>query len=492
MTGKELWIDGQWLSGHGATFTSLNPARGEVIWQGAAASAEQVDAAVAAARQAGFEWASRRFDDRASVVRAFAEQLAAAKDSLALVIARETGKPLWETRTEVAAMIAKIDISIKAYHERTGELDNSTAAISAHVRHKPHGVLAVFGPYNFPGHLPNGHIVPALLAGNSVVFKPSELTPMTAEETMRLWHAAGLPEGVLNLVQGEKETGKALATHPGIDGLLFTGSSATGKLLHQQFGGQPGKLLALEMGGNNPLIVQDVSDTAAAVHDILHSAFISSGQRCTCARRLLLPKGQAGDALLDAVIASTKAIVIGECEDDPAPFMGPLISSRAAKQMVAAQAHLVELGATPLLELVHADDKTGYVSPGIIDVSALSELPDEEYFGPLLQVIRYDDFQQAIEIANRSRYGLSAGLLSDRRDLFEQFYAQIRAGIVNWNRPLTGASSAAPFGGIGDSGNHRPSAYYAADYCAYPVASMEQEHVTLPAQLSPGLTIVCE
>ncbi|SIQ44758.1 succinylglutamic semialdehyde dehydrogenase [Aeromonas sp. RU39B] len=480
-------MDGQWLAGEGAEFVSVDPAKGQVIWRGRAASATQVDAAVQAARRAFYLWADLPLAERIAVVTRFAELLGVHKESLALTIARETGKPLWETRTEVAAMQGKIAISIKAHSERTGTVENPMPGAKAYVRHKPHGVVAVFGPYNFPGHLPNGHIVPALIAGNTVVFKPSELTPMVAEETLKIWLEAGLPAGVINLVQGEVETGKALAGHPGIDGLFFTGSSRTGHLLHEQFAGQPGKILALEMGGNNPLIVKDVSDIDGAVHAIIQSAFVTSGQRCTCSRRLFIERGSVGDALLARLREVVSHISVGFYDATVQPFMGAMISEKAALGMVEAQAKLKALGGEVLLELKHLTPGTGFVSPGMIDVTAVAALPDEEYFGPLLQVIRFADFDAAIDLANATRYGLSAGLLGDSEADWQHFFKRIRAGIVNWNKPLTGASSAAPFGGIGASGNHRASAYYAADYCAYPVASVEESKASMPEQLSPGL-----
>lgn len=484
-----LFINGEWQAGLGHQIQSLNPARNEVIWQGETATAEQVDQAVMAARQAFNSWALMTVEARIAIVEKFAEQLTENKEALAVTIAQETGKPLWETRTEVGAMIGKIAISVRAYNERTGTVENPMPGAKAFIRHKPHGVVAVFGPYNFPGHLPNGHIVPALIAGNTVVFKPSELTPKVAEETMKLWQQAGLPAGVVNLVQGEVETGKALASHSQIDGLFFTGSSTTGNILHQQFGGQPGKILALEMGGNNPLIIKDVSDVDAVVHDILQSAFITTGQRCTCARRLFIEQNEQGDEIIKRLIAATQAIKIGYYDDEEQPFIGSMISEKAALGLVAAQAQLVELGGKSLVELKHQEVGTGFVSPGIIDVTAIDNMPDEEHFGPLLKVYRYTDFDAAITEANNTSFGLSAGLLADNEADYNHFFTRIRAGIVNWNKPITGASSAAPFGGIGNSGNHRASAYYAADYCAYPVASVEAEKVSLPAQLSPGLSL---
>ena len=488
MTHAAQFINGQWQAGLGHTFQSVNPANNDVIWQANSATAEQVDSAVSAAREAFYSWADKSFAERLAIVKTFAETLKEHSEELAVAIAQETGKPLWETRTEAGAMVGKIAISEKAFLERTGDVENPMPQGRAMIRHKPHGVVAVFGPYNFPGHLPNGHIVPALLAGNTVVFKPSELTPAVAELTLKLWQKAGLPAGVINLVQGEVETGKALASHKGIDGLFFTGSSRTGHILHEQFAGQPGKILALEMGGNNPLIVTDVADTKAAIHDIIQSAFISTGQRCTCARKLFLPAGEQGDAILAGLIKATKAIKVGDYDAEDQPFMGSMISAAAAAGMAAAQQQLVELGAEVLVELTHKEN-TGFVTPGILECTNVANFPDEEHFGPLLKVFRFTDFDAAIDKANDTSFGLSAGLLSDSAADYDHFLRRIRAGIVNWNRPITGASSAAPFGGIGASGNHRASAYYAADYCAYPVASVELEKVAMPATLSPGLKI---
>ncbi|MFT4807152.1 MAG: succinylglutamic semialdehyde dehydrogenase [Paraglaciecola sp.] len=484
------FIDGNWLAGEGHDIQSIDPAKKNIIWQAKSASQEQVDSAVKMARSAFEAWSNLTFDERLVYVKKFAELLGQNKQALALSIAQETGKPLWETATEVGAMIGKIALSEKAYHERTGTVENAMPLGKAFIRHKPHGVVAVFGPYNFPGHLPNGHIVPALLAGNTIVFKPSDLTPLVAEKTLELWQQAGLPAGVLNMVQGEIETGKALACHNGLDGLFFTGSSRTGRLLHEQFAGHPGKILALEMGGNNPLIVKDAADIKAVVHDIIQSAFVTSGQRCTCARRLFIQQGETGDAIMDKLIEATNNIQVGMYDAEAQPFMGAMVSQHAASLMVKAQQQLVSLGAKPLVELKHLDIESGFVSPGIIDVTdILEDMPDEEHFGPLLKVIRYSDFDQAIDEANNTSFGLSAGLLADNLTDYQHFYQRIRAGIVNWNRPITGASGAAPFGGIGDSGNHRASAYYAADYCSYPVASVELEKTTLPDTLSPGLSI---
>ncbi|MCG6342633.1 succinylglutamate-semialdehyde dehydrogenase [Vibrio fluvialis] len=482
------WIAGQWVAGQGEHFTSLSPYNNEIVWQGDSATPAQVEDAVKAARAAFVEWKKLPFAEREKVVLAFAEKVKANAEAIAEVIAKETGKPIWETRTEAAAMAGKIAISIRAYHDRTGETVREAAGNQIVLRHRPLGVMAVFGPYNFPGHLPNGHIVPALLAGNTVVFKPSEQTPWTGEVAMKLWEEAGLPKGVLNLVQGGKETGIALAQSKGIDGLLFTGSANTGHLLHRQFAGQPGKMLALEMGGNNPMVISDhYGDLDSTVYTIIQSAFISAGQRCTCARRLYVPHGDKGDALITRLVEATQKLRIDQPFAEPAPFMGPQISKAAADFILKAQANLQSLGGEILVEARGLE--AAFVTPGIIDVTPIDELPDEEYFGPLLQVVRYETLAQAVELANDTQFGLSAGLVTTDDSEWEYFVDHIRAGIVNRNRQLTGASGDAPFGGPGASGNLRPSAFYAADYCAYPMASMEGSATELPATLSPGIEL---
>ena len=393
---------------------------------------------------------------------------------------------MWESKTEAAAMVGKIELSMTAYHARTGYRRDDSGPVVAQLSHKPQGVLAVLGPYNFPGHLPNGHIVPALLAGNCIVFKPSEATPATAELMVRCWQQAGLPRGVINLVQGAGDTGKALAAHPDINGLLFTGSSQTGAALHRFFGGRPDKLLALEMGGNNPLVVEQVADVNACVYHIIQSAFISAGQRCTCARRLIFVRSAYNEKILAALINAAKQMSVGFSETD---FYGPVIHEAAAEMLLTAQMNLIDAGGHPLLTMAKLHEHKPLLGPGIMDVTGVENLPDEEYFGPLLQVQWVDSLEQAVVAANNTRFGLSAGLLADDARAWAYFIARINAGIVNWNRPLTGASGAAPFGGMGASGNHRPSAYYAADYCAHPVASLVADKAELPPTLSPGIRL---
>ncbi|WP_106638941.1 succinylglutamate-semialdehyde dehydrogenase [Allosphingosinicella vermicomposti] len=453
---------------------SIEPATGEAIWEHPIGD---VDAEVAAARAAFPAWAQEPLAVRAEALRRFANTVRAHQNDFADLIARETGKPLWEALTEVEAVVNKVDISINAYSERSSQ-HRFEGALGAKVslRHKPHGVLAVLGPYNFPAHLPNGHIVPALLAGNAVVFKPSEKTSATGMVLTKMFHEAGIPAGVVRCVIGGVEQGKALAAHPEIDGLLFTGSARAGVSLHKQFAETPQKILALEMGGNNPIVVWDAGDTDAVATIVAQSAFLSAGQRCSNARRLIVKDGME-QKLLKPLLKIVDRMIVDHPLAKPAPFMGPVIDNIAADQLEAAYAALVAKGATVIRPLERRDPALPFLSPAILDVTDVADRPDEELFGPILQVIRVPDFDAAIAEANNTAYGLSAALIGGSPELFERFWTFVHAGVINWNKPTNGAPSNAPFGGVGLSGNHRPSAYYAADYCAYPVVSSEAEQI---------------
>nr|WP_199899295.1 succinylglutamate-semialdehyde dehydrogenase [Sneathiella glossodoripedis] len=448
MNYGQLYINGDWRQGTGGKLESRNPVNHDIILSGNSASTSDVEQAIDAASNAFRDWALTSVQNRIEILKSYQKALQDASDELAHLISSETGKVLWEAKTEVGTMVGKIDLSIKAYNDRTGTKSSENSGVISHLTHKPHGVLAVFGPFNFPGHLPNGHIVPALLAGNTIIFKPSEQTPAVGEYMVRLWEKAGLPTGVLNLVQGSRECGIALSTSDKLDGLLFTGSSHTGNLLHSEFAGQPEKILALEMGGNNPLIISEVDDIPGAVYHCLQSAYITAGQRCTCARRLILPATSNREKFLKTLISAAKTIKVGPQENNEEPFYGSVISNEAADRLLEAQASLIDQGAKPLLTMQRIHANLPFLSPGILDVSDIENLPDEEYFGPLLQVIKTQSFEDSIEIANKTRFGLSAGLFSDDAEEFATFHALIKAGIVNWNRPLTGASGASLLEGL--------------------------------------------
>lgn len=463
---------------------SHEPATGEELWRG---PVSDVDAAVSAARRAWAPWAARALTERIALMRAFANTVRRDADAFADLIAREAGKPLWEARGEVDAVVAKVDIAVQAYAERTGKKKfDAGVGSSAALRHKPHGVMAVIGPFNFPAHLPCGHIVPALIAGNAVVFKPSEKTPAVGEALVAAFHGAGVPADVIQCVIGGPEEGKALVAHPGTDGVLFTGSAQAGIAINRKLAANPGKIVALEMGGNNPIVVTDTPKLADAAAIIVQSAFATAGQRCTAARRLIVVES-VYDALMAELVPLARKLMVGDPLGEPQPFMGPVIDNETAERMMESFVALMTGGGRALLHMRRSLPDLPFLSPAIIDVTDVPERPDIELFGPLLQVIRVPDLDTAITEANNTRFGLSASLIGGSPEDYGRFWANIRAGIINWNAPTNGASSKAPFGGIGLSGNHRPAAYYAADNSAYPVASTEldQPRATIMVGLRP-------
>ncbi|WP_151973996.1 succinylglutamate-semialdehyde dehydrogenase [Erythrobacter sp. EC-HK427] len=454
------------------TLVSFEPATGAELWRGEHGN---VDRIVATARKSWAAWAASPLATRIELVRRFSNEVLKDQQEFAELIARETGKPMWEARTEVEAVMAKVEISVRAYAERTGQrkLDSALQG-SAALRHKPHGVMAVLGPYNFPAHLPNGHMLPALIAGNAVILKPSEKTPAVGAKLVELFNRCGIPEGVVQLLIGGPEEGKALVAHPDVNGVLFTGSAQVGIAINRKLATEPGKIVALEMGGNNPMVVWDTPKIADAAALIVQSAFTTAGQRCTAARRLIV-KDTMYDEVIGEVRSLTDRLIVGAPFDEPAPFMGPVIDNATADQLTESFLYLLSNGGKAIRHMRRLREDLPFVSPAIIDTTAMADRPDVELFGPLLQVIKVSDFDEAIAEANRTRFGLSASLVGGNPQQYNRFWANIRAGIVNWNRPTNGASSAAPFGGIGFSGNHRPAAFYAADYCAYPVTSTEME-----------------
>ena len=461
---------------------SYNPANGQLLWEGIADSTSEIEHKIAKATRALPLWSSLSIEERIAFLKRYEEVLKKNKNTLALSISKETGKPLWESKTEVDAMIGKIPLSIQSFLERCGNKESVQGNFKLFTGYRPHGVVAVFGPFNFPGHLPNGHIVPALLAGNVVLFKPSELTPSVGELIQQYLK---LPDGVFQVVQGGPDAGKALAGSPAIKGIFFTGSANVGQFLKEQNLKTPGRILALEMGGNNPLIISQVHDVKAAAYLTIQSAFITSGQRCSAARRLILTP-ECPKEFLQELIRQIDTIKIGSYNEEP--FMGPVIHLEAAKKLMKAEKDLIFQGAKAIYPMRQLHEGLPFVTPALIDVTSISNPIDEELFGPFLQIYQASNFDHAIKIANNTAYGLSAGLFSESESEWNLFFNSINAGIINWNAPLTGASSKAPFGGIGKSGNYRPSAYLAADYCSYPISSMQKPALEMPQTLTPGIS----
>lgn len=451
---------------------SFEPATGKEIWRGAIGDP---DREVERAQKAFREWAGSPLANRIELCRRFANVVRRDSEALTNLIANETGKPVWEARHEVEAVIGRVETSVKAYAERTAKrrLDSALSGTVA-IRHKPHGVMAVVTPFNAPAVLPCGHILPALIAGNTIVFKPSEKAPATGDTIVRMMHEAGVPEDVVRLLVGGPKTGHALIAHDGVDGVLFTGSAHNGIHVNRKLAVQPSKIAALEMGGNNPIILWDTPLIQDAVTLIVQAAFTSAGQRCAAARRLII-KDEHYDIVVPEIKALTNRLIVGMPHDDPQPFMGPLIDSEATDGLSDSFVYLLSNGGKVINNLAQPVKGRPFMRPGIIDVTEVQNRPDMELFGPLLQIIRVSDFEEAIAEANNTRFGLTASLIGGTPEHYNYFWAMVKAGLINWNRPNNGGGRGAPFGGVGISGNHRPGAYYAADYCAYPVTSAEMD-----------------
>jgi succinylglutamic semialdehyde dehydrogenase len=485
LTGQQF-IDGSWVAGKGQEWSSRSPFRGEIVWNGRWSDVDQVKQALVASRRAFADWSMLGLDARESIARNFAKVLQDSRGEFAELITRETGKPLWEADSEVATAIGKVQNSVDAIRARRWTTTEGTADQITVTRYRPLGVMTVLGPFNLPAHLPGAHFVPALLAGNTVVFKPSEKTPAVGEYLARAWQMAGLPDGVLNLVHGTGEIAQAAAMDEMCDGVLFTGSYRVGQAIHRGLAGRPEKMLALEMGGNNALVIDQTSNIDAAVYQIILSAYITSGQRCTCARRLIVVDSGNGQAVLDRLASVIPTIRVGDPLGQPQPFLGTLISEAAARDVLDGQQKFLEQGGRAIQLAKPLADHPAALTPGLLE-SQGNVVEDCELFGPLLIVQRAANLVEAVRLANQTRYGLSAGLISDQLESWEYFVSNINAGIVNWNRQTTGASGRLPFGGVGASGNHRPSGFFAADYCSFPVASMESGKVDLPQAVQVGL-----
>ena len=434
-----------------------------------------VDDAVAAARAAQPAWSALPLEARAACLARLRDALAQHENALALAITREMGKVIREARAEVKAMIAKVDITLT---EGLALVRDTTLDARFSWRWRPHGVLAVLGPFNFPLHLPHGHIVPALLLGNAVVFKPSEVTPGCAALYAQVVESAGLPPGVFNLVQGDGVVGAALGAHAGVDGVLFTGSYGVGEKLRRVNVSTPGRLLALELGGKNAAVVLDDAPFEKAVDDVVVSAFSTTGQRCSCASRLVVTRGVA-ERFVAEVARRAAAIVVGH-PLDPAAFCGPLATPRAVEKFEALQRLAEEEGAHAVIAPREASvswegraHRGCYVTPRVRVVAARekrSAYQRDEAFGPDLAVYVVDDLDEALAVADDSDYGLTAGVWTASEAAFEHAARALHVGALSWNAPTVGASSRLPFGGVKNSGNHRPAGAFSTLYCAYPMA----------------------
>jgi len=489
MISKSLgnFVDGKWKPAEGDKLFSVNPMDQSIVWEGRLSKPKDLDLAIESAYRASTNWSALTVEQRLIYLKKFIELVEKNKEEISSAISYEVGKPKWEALTEVAAVIGKLAPTVEAYQTRASELSRPAGSAQSVTKFFPHGVAVVLSPINFPIHMANGHIMPALLAGNTIIWKPSELCPKVAEMIIRLWQESGIPDGVINLVHGKAEAAQYLIKSKSINAVLFTGSRKAGLAINRALADEPWKIVALEMGGDSPLVVWDYNDIKTAIFITIQSSYITSGQRCSSARRLIIPR--TNKDFLNHLTTAIKNLKVSSPEETPEPYMGPMVSIEYAEKLLIAQKKLISEGGKPIIKSEALKHKSALVSPGLIDVTNAKSRDNEEIFGPLIQMILVDTFEEAIMESNRSVYGLAAGLVSLDKSLFEKFVRQVKAGVINWNQQLTGASSYAPFGGIKQSGNNRPSGLLAVDYCSYPVATMQIENPTPPSILPPGMRL---
>jgi succinylglutamic semialdehyde dehydrogenase len=448
------------------------------------ADGEALQRAVARARAAFPAWRDAGLAVRSSLLRRFAALARAREEELARLVAREVGKALWDARSEARLLAPKVNATLDHGLRFVAPFE---AGAGVRAAFHPRGVLAVLGPFNFPAHLPNGHLVPALATGNTVVFKPSDLAPAVGAWLAAAFAEAGLPPGVFELVQGGAETGRALATDPGVDGVLFTGSYAVGRALREATLDQPGKLLALELGGKNAMIVLADADLELAASEAAVSIAATTGQRCSSLSRIFVERS-VEDAFQRCLVKLLDGLVIGPPLAE-GTFMGPLVSRGACERLARFRASADEAGGEVVLRR-EAGAPAPYVGPGLVRFAGLAQrhpYQREEIFAPEAALYPVSDLDEAIAAANDADYGLAASILTRSRAAYEHAVGRVRTGVLNWNRGTIGASGRLPFGGTGRSGNDRPAGILAAVYCTFPQSHLEHEGAFDAAELPPGV-----
>ena len=454
-----------------------------------------VDEAVLAAKKAFDFWSGLEFQKRADLLMKLKSLYQIHKEDIAQLISREMGKPLWESRLEAQGMISKVDItlnySIKLIEEQC--VEGMPLNIKGVTSYKPRGVMAVIGPYNFPGHLPNGSIIPALAAGNTVIFKPSEYTPMTGQLMAQLFSQAGFPKGVFNLIQGDGKISEKLVKHSDVDGVLFTGSYETGLKIKKATVEDYWKILALEMGGKNVSVVCKDALLDKAVYECVVGAFSTTGQRCSCTSRILVHK-DISEPFIAKFLEVTKKLSIGHWSGDV--FMGPLASLEAQEKYfyfldVAKKEKAEILLEAKKLDEGHFDHQFSgyYVSPSVycVDFSKASVYQQAEIFGPNVAISTVDNIDEALSINNSTGYGLVTSIFTQDEALYKRACQKAKVGLLNWNRSTVGANSKLPFGGLGRSGNDRPAGHFAIYYCTTPLASLQDQNIFDKDKVLPGI-----
>lgn len=481
-------IGGQWIAIPGSGLASTSPADPSRTIHACQPNIDHVEQAVRAARAAAPGWARTSQEQRFAILRKFAAICKSREADLAQLISDETGKVLWDSKAEAQLLPAKVEITLdQSATSGLARVAGFETPISPTRKgicsFRPHGVMAVLGPFNFPAHLPNGHIVPALAMGNTIILKPSDKTPAIGQLLIELLHEAlsesHAPQGVVNLVQGGADVAAALSNHPDLDGILFTGSWPVGRRIMQANLDRPGRILALEMGGNNPAIIMPDADLKQAAIECVRSAFITTGQRCTCTRRVIVHESIA-PRLIKAICTAASHLIIGHPASTHPVFMGPLISKSARDHVLQVIGQLSRAGGELLVPPTLPDLPGWYITPSVMrvprfvasDDAAIHPGADVEIFGPFLRVATFSTFDDALDQANSTQFGLASSIFTQDAATIDRFLAQARAGCININAGTAGASSKLPFGGLGLSGNHRPAGAFSLDYCAMPIGSM--------------------
>lgn len=441
---------------------------------------DHVDAVIDSA-QKGFEsWRKISFEDRIVFLKRYQEIVRAKKEEIAVALAIEVGKPLWEARTEAAALDSKVTVTITDSLERIKKstIKDVMPKIDGHIVYKPLGPCFVIGPFNFPCHLANGQILSALLAGNSIIFKPSEKTIYSAQLMMECFHQAGFPEGVINFINGTGHTASKITADKRIRGIFFTGSRGVGLRILENTYKDLNKLVALELGGKNSSIIHHDTNMSHALPELLRACFLTSGQRCTSTSMILVHR-KIEQEFIAKFKAVTERIRVGHpTKGQPDPFMGSLIDEQAEKLYFEFCNFGKQEGAEEIIPAVKLDVgfEGHYVSPSIHYAkkpNLKGKFIQEEIFGPNCFFVPYDDIEEAIHIANCTEYGLAASVFTRDQDIYNKCLRDIDSGLLNLNRSTVGATARLPFGGVKNSGNHHPAAVSMIDHCVSTVASLE-------------------
>ena len=428
----------------------------------------------------GFEsWRKLSFEQRVQYLKKYQEIVRARKDEIAMALALEVGKPLWEAKTEAAALDSKVTVTITDSLERIKQetIKDVMPKIDGHVVYKPLGPCFVIGPFNFPCHLANGQILAALLAGNSIIFKPSEKTIYSAQIMIECFHQAGFPDGVINFINGTGYTAGKITGDSRIRGVFFTGSKGVGLKILENTYKDLGKLVALELGGKNSTIIHHDTHIPHALPELLRACFLTTGQRCTSTSMILVHK-KIEQEFISQFKALTERIKVGHPTKSQDPFMGPLIDEHAEKLYFNFCQFGKDEGAEELISPKKLDVgyEGYYVSPSIHYAkkpNLKGKFIQEEIFGPSCFFVPYDDIEEAIAIANSTEYGLAASVFTRDPEIYKLFLRDMDSGLINLNRSTVGATAKLPFGGVKSSGNHHPAAVSMIDHCVSTVASLE-------------------